>query len=86
MVTVGGDSHKLANTVVAVDENGRQLGETTVAATPTGHMEALGWGAPNGPSGDGIPRPNRDLRRGLQAPAPRPLRALHRPSCGGRLT
>jgi hypothetical protein len=41
MVTVGGDSHKLANTVVAVDENGRQLGETTVAATPTGHMEAF---------------------------------------------
>ena len=45
MVTVGGDSHKLANTVVAVDENGRQLGETTVAATPTGHMEAFSVGA-----------------------------------------
>jgi transposase len=26
-----------------VDENGRQVGEVTVAATPTGHIEALGW-------------------------------------------
>jgi transposase len=44
MVTFGGDSHKRTHTVVAVDENGRQVGEVTVAATPAGHMEALGWG------------------------------------------
>jgi transposase len=43
MVTFGGDSHKRTHTLVAVDENGRQLGERTVAATPSGHMEALGW-------------------------------------------
>src|SRR6266851_2934355 len=43
MVTFGGDSHKRTHTVVAVDENGRQVGEVTVAATPTGHMEAVGW-------------------------------------------
>jgi transposase len=43
MVTFGGDSHKRTHTLVAVDENGRQLGEVTVAATPTGHMEAMGW-------------------------------------------
>jgi transposase len=43
MVTFGGDSHKRTHTLVAVDENGRQVGERTVAATPTGHMEALGW-------------------------------------------
>jgi len=43
MVTFGGDSHKRSHTLVAVDENGRQLGERRVAATPTGHMEALGW-------------------------------------------
>lgn len=43
MVTFGGDSHKRSHTLVAVDENGRQIGERTVAATPAGHMEALGW-------------------------------------------
>src|SRR6266849_2675912 len=43
MVTFGGDSHKRTHTLVAVDENGRQLGERTVAATPSGHMDALGW-------------------------------------------
>jgi transposase len=43
MVTFGGDSHKRTHTLVAVDENGRQVGERTVAATPAGHMEALGW-------------------------------------------
>src|SRR5438128_553929 len=43
MVTFGGDSHKRTHTLVAVDGNGRQLGERTVAATSSGHMEALGW-------------------------------------------
>lgn len=43
MVTLGGDSHKRTHTVVAVDENGRQVGECTVAATSHGHMEALAW-------------------------------------------
>jgi transposase len=43
MVTFGGDSHKRTHTLVVVDENGRQLGERMVAATPSGHMEALGW-------------------------------------------
>ncbi|HEY8814321.1 MAG TPA: transposase, partial [Candidatus Dormibacteraeota bacterium] len=43
MVTFGGDSHKRTHTVVAVDENGRQLGERTVAATQSGDLEALGW-------------------------------------------
>lgn len=43
MVTFGGDSHKRTHTLVAVDGNGRQLGERTVAATRSGHLEALGW-------------------------------------------
>lgn len=43
MVTFGGDTHKRTHTVVAVDGNGRQLGECTVAATPLGHLEALAW-------------------------------------------
>jgi transposase len=43
MVTLGGDCHKRTHTMVAVDENGRQVGERTVAATAGGHMEALSW-------------------------------------------
>ena len=43
MVTLGTDSHKQSHTLVAVDENGRQLGELRVAATSAGHREALGW-------------------------------------------
>jgi transposase len=43
MVTLGSDSHKRTHTVVAVDDNGRQLGTCTVAATTAGHIELLGW-------------------------------------------
>jgi transposase len=43
MVTLGSDSHKRSHTLVAVDENGRQLDERRVAATPSGHVEALDW-------------------------------------------
>jgi transposase len=43
MVTLGSDSHKWSHTVVAVDENGRQLGARTVTATAAGHIEVLGW-------------------------------------------
>src|SRR5438876_11550489 len=43
MVTLGTDSHKQSHTLVAVDENGRQLGELRVAATSAGHRGALGW-------------------------------------------
>lgn len=43
MVTFGGDSHKRTHTLVAVDENGRQVGERTVSATPGGHIDALAW-------------------------------------------
>jgi len=44
MVTLGTDSHKQSHTVVAVDESGRQLETLRVVATPSGHLEALGWG------------------------------------------
>ncbi len=43
MVTLGTDSHKQSHTLVAVDENGRHLGELRVAATPAGHREGLSW-------------------------------------------
>jgi transposase len=43
MVTLGTDSHKRSHTLVAVDEQGRKLGELRVEATPAGHVEALSW-------------------------------------------
>ena len=33
MITIGGDSHKRTHTFVAVDDLGRQIAETTVAAS-----------------------------------------------------
>lgn len=43
MVTLGGDSHKRTHTLVAVDENGRELAHKTVWATQAGHLEAMQW-------------------------------------------
>ena len=65
MVTVGGDSHKRSHTLVAVDENGRQLGESKVAATPAGHIEALDW-ARQWPQRSWALENCRQLSRGLE--------------------
>src|SRR5467141_2523124 len=43
MVTLGGDCHKRTHTLVAVDENGQQLGSKTVVAVEAGHLDALAW-------------------------------------------
>jgi transposase len=43
MVLLGIDPHKDTHTVVAVDQAGRQLGQTTVTARTLGHAELLGW-------------------------------------------
>src|SRR5258707_13272776 len=43
MVTLGGDCHKRTHTLVAVDDNGRELGTKTVAAVAAGHLGALRW-------------------------------------------
>jgi transposase len=43
MVVVGADVHKRTHTFVAVDEVGRKLGEKVVAATGSGHAEAVMW-------------------------------------------
>ena len=43
MVVVGADVHKRTHTFVAVDEVGRKLGERVVAATRSGHAEAVMW-------------------------------------------
>jgi transposase len=45
MVTIGADLHKRTHTLVAVDEQGRKLAETTVAATPAGHLAVRRWAA-----------------------------------------
>jgi transposase len=43
MVTLGGDCHKRTHTLVAVDENGQQLGSKTIVAIEAGHLDALAW-------------------------------------------
>lgn len=43
MVVVGVDAHKQTHTLVALDGNGRELGEVTVRATSAGHLEAVKW-------------------------------------------
>ena len=40
---IGADSHKRTHTLVALDEVGRRLAETTVAATETGHLQLIQW-------------------------------------------
>src|SRR5579862_1767025 len=45
MVTLGADSHKRTHTLVAVDDNGRELAHKTVQATQAGHLEGMGWAA-----------------------------------------
>jgi transposase len=44
MVLLGVDPHKDSHTVVAVNQAGRQLDQTTVAARTLAHGELLGWG------------------------------------------
>lgn len=43
MVTLGTDAHKRSHTIVAADEQGRQVGQVTVKATPEGHLRGLRW-------------------------------------------
>jgi len=45
MVVLGTDAHKRSHTVVAADEAGVELGSTTVAATPEGHLKLVKWAA-----------------------------------------
>jgi transposase len=43
MVTLGIDAHKRSHTVVAVDEQGRQLGVTTIGTNTKDHLGLLRW-------------------------------------------
>jgi transposase len=65
MVTLGTDSHKQSHTVVAVDENGRQVAELRVAATQAGHIQALVW-ARQWPERRWAMENCRQLSRGLE--------------------
>jgi transposase len=43
MIVIGVDAHKRTHTLVAVDANGRILGERVVDARPAGHSDAIKW-------------------------------------------
>ena len=43
MVLLGVEPHRDTHTVVAVDQVGRRLDQTTVTARTQGHTELLGW-------------------------------------------
>jgi len=45
MVIMGIDAHKRSHTVVAVDEQGRQLALRTVGTTSADHFELVAWAA-----------------------------------------
>ncbi len=45
MVILGADLHKRTHTIVAVDEAGRRLAETTIPATAEGHLALRRWAA-----------------------------------------
>lgn len=44
-LTIGTDSHKATHTFVALDDIGRKVAETTLAATTEGHLRLLVWAA-----------------------------------------
>jgi hypothetical protein len=50
MVVLGIDAHKRNHTVVAVDDNGRKLGECTTATTSDDHLTLLTWAERFGPT------------------------------------
>lgn len=43
MIIVGVDAHKRSHTMVAIDQQGRALGERTVESTTPGHHHAFRW-------------------------------------------
>jgi transposase len=45
MVTIGIDAHKRSHTVVAIDEQGRQLAQRIAGTTSADHLELVAWAA-----------------------------------------
>lgn len=68
MVIFGIDAHKRTHTVVAVDENGRQLGmRTTTQTTTSDHLELVRWADRFGPERSWAVEDCRNLSRRLEA-------------------
>jgi transposase len=66
MVTIGIDAHKRTHTLVAVDEQGRQLAHTTTGTTSREHLLLLGWAAPFGAEREWAVEDCRHLSRRLE--------------------
>ena len=45
MVTFGVDAHKRTHTIVAVDDHGKPLGQTTIGTTSKDHLGLVRWAA-----------------------------------------
>ena len=45
MVTFGVDAHKRTHTIVAVDDHGKPLGQTTIGTTSNDHLGLVRWAA-----------------------------------------
>jgi transposase len=43
MVILGVDAHKRTDTIVTIDDSGRQLATQTIATTTAGHLDGLRW-------------------------------------------
>ena len=72
MVTIGIDAHKRSHTVVAVEEQGRQLAQTTTGTTSSDHLQLLAWRPSRGRTGCGRPRTAATSRAGWSATCSRP--------------
>ncbi len=88
MVTLGVDAHKATHTVVAADDNGRQIAAATVKATSAGHLQALRWAAARFPERrwalEDCRHLTRRLERDLLAAGERVLRVSPKLMAGAR--
>jgi transposase len=66
MVTIGIDAHKRTHTLVAVDEQGRELAQTTTGTTSRDHLALLAWAARLGAEREWAVEDCRHLSRRLE--------------------
>lgn len=66
MVTIGIDAHKRTHTLVAVDEQGRELAQTTTGTTSREHLALLEWAARLGSDREWAVEDCRHLSRRLE--------------------
>src|SRR3954453_1972156 len=66
MFTFGVDAHKRTHTIVAVDEHGKAVGQTTVGTTSQDHLGLLRWAARFGVEGRGAVEDCRHRSRRLE--------------------